>query len=65
MQKAIVFKTTFGLLFFSMLLFFAQWYPGEAMQAFNQNNLIRAAEIHEVDGRVFYQRLAPVSDMLP
>jgi hypothetical protein len=65
MQKSTVFKTGVGLMFLFMLLFFAQWYPGEVVQAFNQDNLIRAAEVHEVDGQVFYRRLAPVSDMLP
>ncbi len=65
MQKATVFRTGVGLLFFSMLLLFAQWYPGEVVQAFNQSNLIRAAEVHEVDGTVFYRRLAPVTDMHP
>jgi hypothetical protein len=65
MQKSTVLKTGVGLMFLFMLLFFAQWYPGEAVQAFNQSNLIRVAEVREVDGQVFYRRLAPVSDMLP
>ena len=65
MQRRTVFKTGVGLLFLFMLLFFAQWYPGEVVHAFNQNNLIRAAEVHEVDGQVFFRRLAPVSDMQP
>ncbi|NLZ93810.1 MAG: hypothetical protein GX922_07350 [Firmicutes bacterium] len=39
--------------------------PGEVMQAFNQTNLIRVTEVHEVDGQYYYRRVAPVSELLP
>ena len=39
--------------------------PGDAIRAFNQTNLIRVSEMREVDGKLFYQRVAPVSEFLP
>ena len=38
---------------------------GEAVQAFNQANLIRVAEVHEVDGEFLYRRVDPVYDIHP
>jgi hypothetical protein len=39
--------------------------PGEAVPAFNQSNLIRVAEVREVDGVYYYRRVAPVTELLP
>ncbi|HZK25272.1 MAG TPA: hypothetical protein VFC74_07785 [Oscillospiraceae bacterium] len=39
--------------------------PGEAVQAFNQSNLIRVTEVREVDGHYYYRRVAPVSEFWP
>lgn len=54
----------------SMLLVFALFMvflspPGEAVQAFNQSNLIRVTEVREVDGQYYYRRVAPVSEFWP
>ena len=38
---------------------------GDAVQAFNQANLIRVAEVHEVEGEFLYRRVAPVYDIHP
>ncbi len=38
---------------------------GRAVQAFNQQNLVRVTEVREVDGQVYYRRLAPATGLLP
>lgn len=58
-------KRSFGLLVFFALLAVFLFPTAEPLQAFNQSNLIRVAEIREVDGQLFYRRFAPVSDMMP
>jgi hypothetical protein len=54
-----------GLLFVAALLLVFLSPPGEPAKAFNQSNLIRVAEVREVDGKVWYTRVAPVTDMQP
>jgi hypothetical protein len=56
---------SFGLLFMVVLLTVFLSPSGETVLAFNQSNLIRVAEIREVDGRFHYTRVAPVSEFLP
>jgi len=58
-------KRSLGLLVFFALLAVFLFPAAETLQAFNQSNLIRVAEIREVDGQLFYRRFAPVSDMMP
>lgn len=65
MHKKSVWATSCGLLFLAMLMTVFLSPPGETIQAFNQSNLIRAAEIREVDGKLMYRRVAPVTDMRP
>lgn len=60
-----LYKAGFTLLFMAMLFGVFLSPPDGIVQAFNQSNLIRAAEIHEVDGRVLYRRVAPVSEFHP
>jgi hypothetical protein len=57
--------TGFGLLFMVVLLTVFMSPSGETALAFNQSNLVRVAEIREVDGRLFYTRVAPVSEIHP
>ncbi len=54
-----------GLLIVAVLLTVFLSPPNETVKAFNQSNLIRAAEVREVDGNLWYTRVAPVTDMLP
>lgn len=37
----------------------------DAVSAFNQSNLIRVTRYREVDGRIIYRRVVPVSDFNP
>lgn len=53
------------LLCLTMLFLFFLFPSDQAVQAFNQQNLIRAVEVHEADGRLYYRRLAPVNDLFP
>jgi hypothetical protein len=57
--------TGFGLLFMVVLLSVFLSPSGETALAFNQSNLIRVAEIREVDGHFLYTRVAPVSEFHP
>lgn len=54
-----------GLLIVAVLLTVFLSPSNETAKAFNQSNLIRAAEVREVDGSLWYTRVAPVTDMLP
>ena len=65
MHKLLVYRAGVALLL--MLAIFAVFLspPGDTIQAFNQANLIRVAEIREVDGQVFFKRVAPVTEFLP
>jgi len=58
-------KRSLGLLAIFALLVVFLLPTAEPLQAFNQSNLIRVAEVREVDGQLFYRRFAPVSDMMP
>ncbi|MBS4008491.1 MAG: hypothetical protein KGZ45_08740 [Clostridium sp.] len=58
-------KRSLGLLAIFALLAVFLLPTAEPLQAFNQSNLIRVAEVREVDGQLFYRRFAPVSDMMP
>ena len=64
-RKKKFFGAGFGLLL--MLAFFTVFLspPGETIRAFNQTNLIRVSEIREVDGQLFYRRVAPVTEFWP
>jgi len=64
-HKKLLCRGATGIMLLLTLLFVFLSPPGEAVQAFNQSNLIRVAEIQEVDGRIFYRRVAPVSDFWP
>jgi hypothetical protein len=64
-HKERIWKTVAGLLFLAALLLVFLSPPGETVRAFNQTNLIRVAEVHEVDGNILFRRLAPVTDMQP
>jgi hypothetical protein len=66
MKRYAVVPAGAGLLLGLAMLFLFSLSPScRTVQAFNQQNLIRVAEVHEVDGKVFYRRLAPVIDILP
>lgn len=65
MTKKKALQTAAGLLLALAFVFF--FYPpaDETVQAFNQGNLVRVTEIQEVDGRIIFRRLAPVTGMHP
>lgn len=65
MHNKAIFTTSLGLLLMFVLLTVFLSPSGDTVQAFNQSNLIRVAEIREVDGHLFYRRVAPVSDIHP
>jgi hypothetical protein len=60
-----LFTTGFGLLLMLVLLTVFLSPSGDSVQAFNQSNLIRVTEIREVDGQLYYRRVAPVSEIHP
>ena len=65
MHKKKFFGAGLGLLLMMAFLTVLLSPPGDAIRAFNQTNLIRVAEMREVDGQLFYQRVAPVSEFWP
>ncbi|NLN06476.1 MAG: hypothetical protein GX167_02525 [Firmicutes bacterium] len=65
MHKRLLCKAATCIMLLFTLLFVFLSPPGETIQAFNQSNLIRVSEVREVDGRIFYRRVAPVSDFFP
>lgn len=64
MHKKSLFTTAFLLLMVVLLTVFLSP-AGDSVQAFNQSNLIRVVEIREVDGQLYYRRVAPVYDIHP
>ncbi len=65
MHTKLYLKLGVSILMILMLLVVFLSPPGEAIQAFNQSNLIRVAEVHVVDGQYYFRRVAPVSELLP
>ncbi|NLM46115.1 MAG: hypothetical protein GX200_04880 [Firmicutes bacterium] len=65
MHKRLFSRAATGVMLLAALFFVFLSPPGETIHAFNQSNLIRVSEIREVDGKIFYRRVAPVSDFLP
>lgn len=59
------FRAGFSMLLMIMLLAVFLSPPGEAVQAFNQSNLIRVTDVREVGGQYYYRRVAPVSEFMP
>jgi hypothetical protein len=58
-------KTVAGFLLALNFIFFLYSPTDETVQAFNQSNLVRVTEIQEVDGRIIFRRLAPVTSIYP
>ncbi|MDW7651271.1 MAG: hypothetical protein SCK29_07840 [Bacillota bacterium] len=65
MHKKQFFGAGCGLFLMLLLLTVFLSPPGESVRAFNQSNLIRVAEVREVDGELFYRRVAPVYEIHP
>ncbi|MCW3491220.1 hypothetical protein [Dethiobacter alkaliphilus] len=65
MHKKRIITTGAGLLMMLALLTVFLSPAGETVQAFNKTNLIRVAEVHEVDGEFLFRRVAPVYDFHP
>ncbi|NLM51394.1 MAG: hypothetical protein GX197_01005 [Firmicutes bacterium] len=65
MHKNSLLPISLGLMLIAVLLVVFLSPPGETVLAFNQNNLIRVAEVREVDGKYYYRRVAPVSEFRP
>lgn len=59
------FKAGVGLLMMVLLFTVFLSPPGATVHAFNQANLVRVTDVTEVDGHLFYKRVAPVYDIHP
>jgi len=64
-HKKTIFQVSLSLMLAAVLLIVFLSPPGETVLAFNQDNLIRVAEVREVDGKYYYRRVAPVSEFRP